>query len=607
MGNIRTLDMQTANSIAAGEVVERPSSVVKELCENAMDAAATTISVEIRNGGISQITISDNGKGMDHDDALAAFGRHATSKLRSLSDLDSIGTMGFRGEALSSIAAVSRVTMRTRQAGSSSGTMVRIEGGKLVDHVLTGCPEGTTLSVESLFFNTPARYKFLKKDATEGGYIGDIIEKLALSRPDVAFRYVSNGQEIVRTPGNNDLMSAIYAIFGKQAASQCTPVEFRHESLLVTGYAGKPEFARNNRGRQILHVNGRTVQSRVFAAAIDEAYRNRLMKGKHPFILLRLEMPPNLLDVNVHPQKLEVRFWNESEVYLAFYRALKNAIEQVKEIPEDVSDEPAESERTIKIPVLPTPFRLEDLSSDPSPVVPVTVEEITVQESVPAYVDKTSPQALDDLPVAVVAETPAGYDVQKAFLAEARIVGSVFGTYILLEHHDDMILLDQHAAHERILFERLFERASDGEIFAQDLLVPIVMEITSREAQVLEEERQLLESLGFQYDAFGTKSVAIRTVPGHAGDIIPADAFRAALDDLMEDRLASSDNAKATLFASIACKASVKAGDRLGDIEIRALLERLAGLVNPFQCPHGRPVLFRITRKELEKRFRRIV
>lgn len=603
MSIIHTLDLQTANSIAAGEVVERPASVVKELCENAIDAAATSISVEIRNGGISAITVSDNGKGMDHDDALAAFGRHATSKLRTIADLDAIGTMGFRGEALSSIAAVSRIVLRTKQTGSMEGSIVRIEGGRLTEHAVTGCPEGTTIEVDSLFYNTPARFKFLKRDATEAGYVGDAVERLALSRPDIAFRLVSNGQEILRTPGNNDLLSTVYAIYGKQAAAQCLPIVHRHESLLVSGFAGKIESARNNRTRQILHVNGRSVQSRIFSAAVDEAYRNRMMKGRHPFVLLRLEIPPNLVDVNVHPQKLEVRFWNDSEVYLAILRALKESIEQGTEIPEESIG--AEDEDELPVPV---PLRLEDLeplSASAAPAAPVQAKS---DENLYTDVADQPEETLSSIePAHKVAEPATDYEPRASIWKTARIVGSVFSTYIVLEDQEDLILMDQHAAHERILFEHLLERSAQGVIPAQPLLFPVMLDVTAREAQVLETERELLESLGFRYDAFGAQSTAIRAIPGNAGEIIPDAALRAALDDLLGERPASRDEARATLFASMACKAAVKAGDRLDEKGIRSLLLELSGLKNPYQCPHGRPVLFRITRRELEKRFRRIV
>ncbi len=610
MGMIRTLDIQTANSIAAGEVVERPASVVKELCENAMDAAATSISVEIRNGGVSSIRISDNGCGMDHEDALAAFGRHATSKLRTIADLDSIGTMGFRGEALSSIAAVSRVTLHTRRPGAADGSLVRMEGGKLLEHARAGCPDGSTIEVESLFYNTPARFKFLKRDVTEGGYIGDVIEKLALSRPDISFRLVSNGQEILRTPGNNDLMSAVYSIYGKQTASQCLPVAHHHESLLVTGFAGVEDSARNNRSRQVLHVNGRTVQSRVFTAAVDEAYRNRMMKGKHPFVLLRLELPPNLVDVNVHPQKLEVRFWNESEVFLAFLHALKNALEQNREIPEQ------KTEDTPERPPLPEPMRLADLLPEEQgdadfaslPPTGSTAPSGTATGPSPSIdTDGSYLQPSATPEPAVVSEPPASYDAGRPFLSGVRIIGSVFGTYVLLEDRDDLILMDQHAAHERILFERLLSRASSGHVQIQELLLPAMLDVTAREAQVLEAERERIESIGFRFDAFGTQSIAIRAIPGNEREIMPIVALRAVLDDLLEDHASTQEDTRTALYATIACKAAVKAGDRLDEAGIRALLQDLAGLDNPYQCPHGRPTLFRITRRELEKRFRRIV
>ena len=627
MGHIRTLDIQTANSIAAGEVVERPASVVKELCENAMDAGASSISVEIRNGGVSSIQVTDNGRGMDHDDALAAFGRHATSKLRTLSDLDAIGTMGFRGEALASIAAVSRVTLHTRQPGSPAGTRVRIEGGQQMEHAVAGCPEGTTIEVENLFYNTPARYKFLKKDATEAGYIGDVVERLALSRPDISFRLVANGQEQLRTPGNNDLISAVYTVFGKQAASECIAVEHRHESLLVTGFAGIPENARSNRSRQILHVNGRAVQSKVFSAAVDEAYRNRMMKGKHPFVLMRLEIPPNLVDVNVHPQKLEVRFWNDGEVFLAILHALKSVLEthrpgETQAAGEDdrhsipsqtgATDATSSAQPAGERAAPPSDGEATGSGVLPQPGIqswlPVDGEVVTSAFS-STETQPPVPSVRDDKTDGQVAEPPAPYVVQTAdpFFSKARYIGIAFGTYVLLEDREDLVLMDQHAAHERILFERLLKRASSGSIQAQSLLVPASMEITSREAGLLEARREKIEEAGFRFDFLGAHAVAVRAIPGNEEELSSTKALRALLDVLADDLDGKREDIKTEILASIACKAAIKAGDRVDATEVKALLSGLSGLENPYQCPHGRPILFRMSRRELEKRFKRIV
>ncbi len=618
--------MQTANSIAAGEVVERPSSVVKELCENAMDAGASSISVEIRNGGISSIRVTDNGRGMDHDDALASFGRHATSKLRTLSDLDAIGTMGFRGEALASIAAVSRVTMHTRQSGNASGTLVRIEGGQQMVHTAAGCPEGTTIEVENLFYNTPARYKFLKKDATEAGYIGDVVERLALSRPDISFRLLANGQEQLRTPGNNDLISTVYTVFGKQTASQCLAVEHRHDSLWVTGFAGIPESARNNRSRQILHVNGRAVQSRVFSAAIDEAYRSRMMKGKHPFVLLRLEIPPNLVDVNVHPQKLEVRFWNDGEVFLAILHALKSVLEPYRPgepdsgegdhrvaSPGSVTDHDTHTETPAGESVLPQPGGASvERTVIPQPGIQSWLPVDDVEASIAPVPPEANPPAVTTSlarHAESLAEPSASYSTQTLdlFFAKARFIGIFAGTYILFEDRDDLVLMDQHAAHERVLFEQLLRRAASGQVQAQPLLVPASMEITSREAGIFESRREQIEASGFRFDFLGPHAVAIRAIPGNEKELSAVDGLRALLDVLADDMDGKKEDLQTEIFASIACKAAIKAGDRVNASEVKALLTDLSGLRNPYQCPHGRPVFFRMSRHELEKRFKRIV
>ncbi|MBP8988954.1 MAG: DNA mismatch repair endonuclease MutL, partial [Clostridia bacterium] len=327
MSRIIQLDQQTANSIAAGEVVERPSSVVKELIENALDAGASVVTTEINQGGIQSIFVTDNGCGMDESDALLAFGRHATSKLKEIDDLATLMTMGFRGEALASIAAVSRVTLETRESGSTQGTRVIIEGGALLEQQPIGCSEGTRIRVENLFYNVPARFKFLRKDSTEAGYVADVVEKMALARPDVSFRLISNQQELLHTPGNNDLHSTLYAVLGKQTAQGCLPVEATEGPVSVSGLIGRPDITRGNRGQQCVFVNGRLIRSRIITAALDEAYKTRLMKGRYAIAVLFLSIPTRLVDVNVHPQKLEVRFWNDSEVFRCVYHAVQSALQ----------------------------------------------------------------------------------------------------------------------------------------------------------------------------------------------------------------------------------------------------------------------------------------
>lgn len=639
MTRIHLLDQQTANSIAAGEVVERPSSVVKELIENALDAGASVVSIEISQGGIRLIRVTDNGSGMDDEDARLAFGRHATSKLNVIEDLDTLVTMGFRGEALASIGAVARVTLETRQAGSDSGTRIVIEGGKLHDQQKTGCPEGTRISVENLFINVPARFKFLRKDSTEAGHIAELVERMALARPDVSFRLVSNQQEVLHTPGNNDLLSAVYAVFGRQTAQDCLPVDDTAGSLRISGFVGRPESARSNRGQQCLFVNGRLVRSRAMTAALDEAYKTRLMKGKYAVAILFLSVPTQLVDINVHPQKLEVRFWNDSEVFRGIYHAVRSALGDGAAIlsPDDTS---AETQTADHAPADP------EIENDARSAENIRTDSQTATERQPAPGDRSMPAAVQqELPAvrqqiglllhdrqadesdaakkddaagmaAPPVVTAGGTELPQGKmtihdLAEARLIGSLFRTYILLETADTLLLVDQHAAHEKIIFERLVARhrqvRGGGAPLIQDLLVPVVIDVGRRELQTLQDEEKTLKQLGFDCSPLGATSVAVRSIPD-TGDrqLEPGPALRMALDAIQQDQL-KADDAILDVFYQMACKAAVKAHDRLDSTEIRRLLDDLQELDDPYHCPHGRPVIVQLTRRDLEKRFRRIV
>ncbi|MDW7657368.1 MAG: DNA mismatch repair endonuclease MutL, partial [Bacillota bacterium] len=465
MTRIHLLDQQTANSIAAGEVVERPSSVVKELVENALDAGASVVSIEIIQGGIRLIRVTDNGSGMDDEDARLAFGRHATSKLTSIEDLDTLVTMGFRGEALASIAAVARVTLETRQAGSDSGTRIVIEGGERQDQQTAGCPEGTRISVENLFFNVPARFKFLRKDSTEAGHIAELVERIALARPDVSFRLVSNQQEVLHTPGNNDLLSAVYAVFGRQTAQECLPVDETAGSLRITGLIGRPESARSNRGQQCLYVNGRLVRSRAMTAALDEAYKTRLMKGKYAVAILFLTVPTQLVDINVHPQKLEIRFWNDSEVFRGIYHAVRSALGDGAAIlssddteaaeNESAENESAENETVNKESVIGAKTA-GDAQSDvqsvivPQPEIPAVWQQVGLllrdrqsdgENDTGVRDTETIAGASEPLAEQPITEERQQEKLTIRDLTEARLIGTLFRTYVLLEAGDALLLV----------------------------------------------------------------------------------------------------------------------------------------------------------------------
>ena len=639
MTRIRILDQQTANSIAAGEVVERPASVVKELVENALDADASAVTVDIAQGGIKRIRVIDNGGGMDAEDALLAFGRHATSKLARIEDLDQLSTMGFRGEALASIAAVARVTLETRQPGRPEGTKVSLAAGELIEQGPVGCAEGTTVTVEHLFANVPARFKFLRKDATEAGQVGELMERLALARPDVSFRLISNQQEIMHTPGNNDLLSTVFAVYGRQTAQACLPVVGECSPVRVTGLVGRPESARNNRQQQSFFVNGRLVRARAISAALEDAYKTFLMKGKYAVAILYLDVPPQLVDVNVHPQKMEVRFWNDQEIFRCVYHAVLNALtEQGGILPADGGQAPdqtsvsgeglneggaAEADGT---PVYRQPaLILRDSGEDQAlPAVRTAVPAAAPgpadaadgqRETGPAEPGQSAglsgPSAFSD-PERPSAARTGGQDLVTVHdLARARYIGQLFQTYLLLELDADLLLIDQHAAHEKILFERLVDHhrqmAAGDEKWRQDLLAPVVIEVSPSDLQALQAEQDTLLDLGFSYTVFGATAVAIRTLPA-AGNLSlqPEAAFRAALAAIRQDVLNSEDGIS-ELYFSVACKAAVKAHDHLDEQEVRQLLVDLRKLEHPYQCPHGRPVIIRLPRHELEKRFKRIV
>lgn len=617
MTKIAILDTLTANSIAAGEVVERPASVVKELVENSLDAGASVIHVEIRQGGISLIRITDNGCGMDQEDAQLSFARHATSKIRTLDDLDSILSLGFRGEALASIAAVAKVKLETRQIGSDAGTLIEIAAGDISVVRPTGCPEGTTITIENLFFNTPARFKFLKKDSTEAAAVADVLERIALARPDVSFRLTSQGAELLHTPGNNDLKSAIFAVFGKSVAQQSLPVEYEQTPVVLKGFVGTPESARNSRSLQCFYVNGRLVRSRAISAAIDEAYATHLMKRKFPLAVLMIELPSTFVDVNVHPQKMEVRFWDEQAIFRTVYHGIKNTLQQHGNLIDGsgikTNSEPQKSDSTDSAPVYlqpalpldaPTPIQKDSyvypIQTNASLVQEATASPLnTIIPAEPISEATSRPESANDAPMS-----------QKSIhsLKTARLIGQLFATYLLLEQEDDLLLVDQHAAHERILFEQLVARhRARGPAAVQPLLLPQTMTVSAREQAVLQAEQETLLSIGLEIESFGPQTILIRTIPDSGRlQLSPQAALRVALDSLLNDKIKSEEQIS-EIYYSMACKAAIKAHDLLHPDEMNRLLNDLLALDDPYHCPHGRPIIIRLSRYELEKQFKRIV
>lgn len=619
MGKIVILDENTANKIAAGEVVERPASVVKELVENSLDAGAAAITVEIKNGGISLIKVMDNGSGMEEDDVGIAFERHATSKIRSADDIENISSMGFRGEALASIAAVSAVQLVTRTAVKDHGTSIEIQGGNVIDIKPTGCPVGTTISVRNLFYNTPARFKFLKKDTTEAGYISDVIMRIALGHPEVSFKLISNSSTILHTPGNNDCLSAIFSVFGKETAREVYEVTYADAKIKISGYAGKPEIARSNRNQQTLFINKRLIRSKLISSAIDEAYNTYLMKNKFAFAVLNLEINPILVDVNVHPSKMEVKFSNEQDIFRAVYNAVNGALlssSQIRTVTPSAAGykNPFILNHEKKFDVKYT----QDALEINKPVIKEQpMEDGYGKEKTPTQVlNQTS--YLKDSPVykydtndtnntnneSIVREIEP--DNNRQILNDSRIIGQAFNTYILLQQNDELLLMDQHAAHERIMYEEIRGKYNNDIAIAQTLLSTFVIELTHNEIKFLEEEKEFFLKLGFDFEAFGNNSILLRSAPLNVNENVK-DIFLELLDYIISNGKTERYIIANEALYRIACKAAIKANKKLNEMEIKELLEKLYLLENPFSCPHGRPSVIKISKYELEKMFKRIV
>lgn len=589
MGKIIILDEYTSNKIAAGEVIERPASVVKELVENSIDAGAGSISIEIKNGGVSYIKVSDNGTGFDEDDVEIAFERHSTSKIKLPSDLDTISTFGFRGEALASITAVSKIQLTTRNQSLPYGIFLEIHGGDILEYRQKGCPAGTTFIVRDLFYNTPARYKFLKRDSTEAGYVSDIVGRIALGNPQISFRLISNGKNIIHTPGNNDLLSVIFSIYGKEIARNVKKINYQDDFVKIEGYAGNPEIARSNRNCQSIFVNNRYVKSKIISSAIDEAYRTMLMKNRHAFVVLKLEINPVLVDVNVHPAKMEVRFSNEQDIYKSILHALSNTLlNKTHEHLENVYEK-----SHVGIPETKTAGKTINTGYEQ--------QRMDVSEHIYDIISKLDIENETNKP-SVIRE-----GIKKDVFSDVKIVGQAFLTYVILEKDDHLILLDQHAVHERVKYEELKRKFDSNESLSQVLLIPVVVELTHQEADFVENEKILFSKLGFTYENFGNNSIIIRGIPFEGTDEEIKATFLKVIDMLM-NRGKTNFNliADETLY-TIACKAAVKANKALEDIEIKNMLKELSMLENPYSCPHGRPVAIEIGRHELERMFKRIV
>ena len=637
MAKIHVLDSETIDKIAAGEVVERPSSVVKELVENAIDAGATSLSVEIKDGGIELIRVTDNGCGMEKDQLRTAFLRHATSKIEKSEDLTHLSSLGFRGEALSSIAAVSKVEVITKTPGSLTGTRICMEGPKEVVFEEIGAPDGTTFLMRNLFYNTPVRRKFLKQPATEGSYIADLMEHLALSRPDISFKLVVNGQMKFHTSGNGDLREVIYRIYGRDVANALIPIKWEQEGIKVEGFLGKPVQVRSTRNYEIYFINGRFIKSNVIARAIEEGYKEYLMQHKFPFCVLHISMDSSKVDVNVHPTKMDIRFTNPMGFSAYLCGAVKYTLKHHEMIPQaslaSEKEQRAErkEEKAKAAERVPEPFEV-NRRNEIQQVVKCVREETSYTTQAnsereivrnPVWerikgVEKSETERLEaEIKEADQTEIGEPQTEQLSLFENKvlsvenrphfRIVGQVFETYWLVEFQDKLLMIDQHAAHEKVNYERLMKQYREKNVISQGLMPPIIISMTAQEEMVLLENKEVFESLGFEIEAFGGNEYALRSVPVDLYGCGEKEMFLEVLDQLAEGGNYGGIRVVEEKIASMSCKAAVKGNNLLRQEEAEALIDELLTLENPYNCPHGRPTIVEMTKTEMERKFKRIV
>ncbi|MBQ6875024.1 MAG: DNA mismatch repair endonuclease MutL [Lachnospiraceae bacterium] len=653
MSEIKVLDQQTINQIAAGEVIERPASVVKELVENAVDAGASAVTVEIKDGGISFIRVTDNGCGIPKDQVPVAFLRHSTSKIRSALDLMTVSSLGFRGEALSSIAAVGQVELVTRVTGALTGTRYVIWGGEEKSIEEIGAPEGTTFLVRNLFYNTPARKKFLKTAQTEAGYVSVLLERMALSRPDISFRLIVNNQTKLHSAGNHKVKDLLYQLYGREITSNLLPVTAEGELLKISGFIGKPILSRGNRNYQHYFINGRYVRSSIVSKAIEDAYQGKLMQHKYPFTVLYLTIDPNLIDVNVHPTKMELRFSDNEQVYKEVFAAVQTGFSGKELIPQVTvgKDEPtkdvlpkketlteqkkqdtAQSVNRPKIASI-TPAQIQKTVRAPEPFeynrrVQMMVRETGGYETEAVVAPE---QSKDNIRVNVAPKTTyeshkptVNEPIQEAKKPEQlnlfeekiltqtarmkyRFIGQLFDTYWLIQFGNEFLIMDQHAAHEKILFERMMKKLkSRQEIFSQSMNPPAIITLSAVEEDILNRHMTEFKHAGYEIEPFGGKEYALYGVPADLPKINGEEFFRELIDRLGESGVSDSTLILETI-ASMSCKAAVKGNHMMSLPEAEKLVDELMTLENPYSCPHGRPTIIRISKAELEKKFNRIV
>ena len=681
MRKIAVLDQQTIDKIAAGEVVERPSSIVKELVENAIDAGATAVTVEITDGGKKMIRITDNGGGMERDQVPLAFLRHATSKIEKVEDLEHIASLGFRGEALSSIAAVAQVELITKTPSALSGVRYVINGGVQESLEDMGAPEGTTFLVRNLFYNTPARSKFLKSDTTEGNYVSTLMEQLALSHPEISFKYIQNKQVKLHTSGNYNIKDVIYNIYGRDITKALLEVSYENDFMKIEGFVGKPEISRGNRTFENYYINGRFVKNRIIAKGIEDAYKGFLMQHKFPFVSLHIQMEGNDLDVNVHPSKMEVRFARGTEVYDAVYETVHKALttrEMIQTVPFGKEEPVKKLSSVVKPGDVPEPFEMKRRAEMPeyrtqvantvnrtsnvsikgndrtvsAPDTAMDKKQFSSYSTLPRGTITMAEQAVreqkiyqtkdpftkaeeklfegtindknihekqpDAMQVNMSQEVEKQQKPQQLELFEEKLlapesrsrhqlIGQIFDTYWLVQFEDKFFIIDQHAAHEKVYYERFVKRFREQTVESQYLSPPLIVSLNLQEEALLKANRKYFEDLGFEIEPFGGKEYCINAVPANLYGLTEEELFLEMLDNLASEKDKDPLGIFASRLATMACKAAVKGNHQMSDREANALIDELLTLENPYHCPHGRPTIISMTKTELEKKFKRIV
>ena len=644
MGDIVLLDEQTINKIAAGEVVDRPASIVKELVENSIDAKATAISIEIYKGGVSYIKIIDNGTGFKSDDIDLAFERHATSKIRKEEDLSRITSMGFRGEALASVAAISKITLTTKNINESIGTRVRVEAGNIIEKQEIPAIDGTQIEIRDVFYNVPARFKFLKKDYTEAGYIEDVVTRIALSNPYISFRYINNGKTIIQTSGTGNLRDTIYDIFGKEIYNAVVPIEYEMADMTVTGMIGLPSISRSTRMHQYTFINNRYIKDKTIATAIDKACEQKFAINKHPFIVCNLKMNPAFIDVNVHPAKLEVKFSDEAKVFDVIYHAVRSALEKnnketspfsivkeeqkIEQISKDLVnngviqkeekkfDFESATKKLYNKPSVQvnTNSLIESLNDKIGDINTEVLEEKVVDNNVVENVENNQ-KSLDKTEQLEQTETPQfnveTYEEEPSMLQNEKepilykYIGNVFDTYIIIQIEDKMYIIDQHAAHERLLYEQIKEAYYSKDRQSQLLLIPILVKLSEKEMDSVLNNKEMFEKSGFILEEFGEDTIKISGVPNIGYDIDYKSMFIDTIEELLGANKTEKSEKEFRFLATLACKAAVKGKMKLDTKEQISLIDQMVKLDNPFTCPHGRPTAYPISKYEIERKFLR--